>query len=168
MKRTLFGFGTLLVVFLVVFAVLAVHPARKVKGAPAPCSTSTLSGNYAWLETGFEPQEARPFHFPPVPPSSWVESSIVTFDGSGGFSASNIYDIENGVPDSGNPSSVSGGTYSIDSTSCALTINYTWEDINYTDHGVALASGSGFTAVEQDNKKETTGKVEGRLIANPT
>ena len=36
MKRTIFGLATILVVFLTVFAVLVLHPVRKVKALPPP------------------------------------------------------------------------------------------------------------------------------------
>ncbi|MGO8733155.1 MAG: hypothetical protein ACLQVM_10205 [Terriglobia bacterium] len=71
MKRTIFGLATILVVFLTVFAVLAVHPSRKVK-AHRGCSDRTLIGDYGWTEFGTEFEE--------TPYSFWTYDALVHFD----------------------------------------------------------------------------------------
>ena len=77
MKRTIFGLATILVVFLTVFAVLAVHPVRTVK-AHRGCSDRTLSGNYGLAALGA--QTGGNFSF----------SMLATFDGKGGFTGSSF------------------------------------------------------------------------------
>ncbi len=154
MKRTIFGLATILVVFLTVFAVLVVHPVRKVRALPTPCSAllnGTLSGYYGWTEFGSEPEQ--------FPAPFWTQTGLAHFDGTGGFSESKIYYIENGHPDSANPSSVTGGTYTVDSD-CTVTICYTWEGETYTDHGVIVLGATEVIAEESSHKKDTTGHVD--------
>ncbi len=152
MKRTIFGLATIFVVFLTVFAVLVVHPVRKVKATP-PCSNATLNGTYGWTEFGSEPEQ--------FPAPFWTQTGLADFNGSGGFSESKIYYIENGHPDPANPSSVTGGTYTVDSD-CTVTICYTWEGETYTDHGVIVdgVNVSEVIASEHSHKKDTTGHVD--------
>jgi hypothetical protein len=164
MKRTIFALSTVLVVFVAVFAVLVVRPVRKVKATPTPCSTlnGTLEGYYGWTEFGLEPESFRiPF---------WTQVGLAYFDGSGNFSESNIYYIENGVPDSGNPGSVTGGTYTV-SSDCTMTITYSWGGETYYDNGVVVAGGSEVIADEYGpprGRDMTTGHVEIKKVMGPT
>jgi hypothetical protein len=161
MKRTILGLATILIVFLAVLAVLTVHPIRRVKAIPA-CSDSTLNGYYAWTEFGSEPEDAKLL----VPPSFWVESALVNFNGTGGFSGSDIYYIENGRPDPQNPSELTGGTYTVNSD-CSVSMTYTWQGKTYADNGVVLLGGTEIRAVEQSDKHDTTGQVIIKEAATP-
>jgi hypothetical protein len=145
----------MLVVFAAVIAVLVVRPVRTVKAQPG-CSNRTLMGNYGWTEFGHEPEsEGTPF---------WTMVGLVQFDGNGNFSGSNIYYIENGTPDPANPSSVTGGTYTVNSN-CAVTITYSWEGETYTDHGLIVdAVGGEVIADEYSSDNDTTGHVDVKKI----
>ena len=160
MKRTIFGLATILVVFLTVMAVLVVHPSRKVK-AHRGCSNRTLMGDYGWTDFGTE--------FEYTPPEFWTDVGLVHFDGNGVFTGSNIYDIENGVPDPGNPSINTDGTYAVN-PDCTVKITYTWESDTYTDHGVIVgANGSEVIADEygpQTGPNMTTGHVDMKKVAD--
>ncbi len=162
MKRTIFGLATILVVIVTVFAVLVLRPVRKVKAGPAPCSVSTLMGDYGWTEFGMEPEQ--------FPAPFWTQTGLAHFDGSGNFSESKIYYIENGRPDSGNPSSITGGTYTVDSD-CTVTICYIWQGETYTDHGVVVGTdgiaGYEVIAEESSKKKDTTGHVDIKRVLAP-
>ena len=98
------------------------------------------------------------------PPEFWTSVGLVHFDGNGNFTGSNIYDIENGVPDPGNPSSDTDGTYTVNSN-CTVTITYTWEGGTYTDHGLVVdAIGGEVIAAEQGSNSDTTGHVDIKKI----
>jgi hypothetical protein len=156
MKRMIFGLATLAIVFVAVLAVLGAHPVRKVKAYPG-CSNSTLRGTYGWTEFGEEPETSGEF---------WTTSELVHFDGRGNFSADNIYYIQNGAPDPGNPSTASGGSYSVNSN-CTVTITYDWEGETYTDHGVVVGPDSSeVLASEQSNENDTTGHVDLKKVAD--
>jgi hypothetical protein len=154
MKRTIFGLATLLVVCLTVFAVLVVHPVRKVK-AHSGCSNRTLIGDYGWTEFGLEPEMGGNY---------WTQSGLVHFDGEGKFSGSNMYFIENGTPDPENPSIDTNGIYTVNSN-CTVTISYDWEGETYTDHGAVVGrDGSEVITSEYSNKNDTTGHVSMKKI----
>jgi hypothetical protein len=176
MKRTILALATILIVFLAVLAVLTVHPIRRVQALPT-CSNSLLDGNFAWTEFGAEPEAAKPLPLVTTPPSFWVTSALVNFDGDGNFSGTHIYYVENGRPDPGNPSSITGGTYTVGTStlnsvpSCTVSITYTWQGETYTDHGVIITLAAVATevrAVEQSNKHDTTGHVEMKAVVSPT
>jgi len=101
------------------------------------------------------------------PPEFWTSVGLVHFDGNGNFTGSNIYDIENGVPDPGNPSSDTDGTYTVNSN-CTVTITYTWAGDTYSDHGVVVgANGSEVIADEYDETtSDTTGHVDMMKVAD--
>ena len=110
MKRTIFVLGTMLVVFVAVFAVLVLRPVRKVKATPPPCSTLNevlnsiyglgASGNY--LSTG------------------WNLSMLASFDGLGNFNGSHVYAVRGGATVPGSDGSFSGAAYSVGSD-CKFT-----------------------------------------------
>ena len=164
MKRTILGLATILVVLLTVLAVLVVHPTRRVK-ASVGCTASTLSGPYGWSEFGLEPEDARPLHWPPIPPSFWTESALVDFTPTsataGTFTGSDVSYIENGKPQT---SGFTGGNYTVESD-CSVTMTYTWDSVTYTDHGIIV--GNEVIATEQDSSNDTTGHVVLKQVVPP-
>jgi len=161
MKRTIFGLATILVVFLTVLAVLVVHPLRTVK-AHHGCSDRTLMGDYGWTEFGTE--------FEYSPPEFWTQVGLVHFDGNGSFTGSELYGIENGLPDPLNgTTSITGGTYTV-KPDCTVKITYTWESDTYYDHGVVVdANGSEVIAAEygpDTGPDMTTGHVDIKKVAD--
>ena len=151
MKRTIFGLATILLVFLTVLAVLVVHPSRKVK-AHRGCSNRTLMGDYGWTDFGTE--------FEYTPPEFWTDVGLVHFDGNGVFTGSNIYDIENGVPDPTNGTASVSGTYTVNSD-CTVKLTYTWAGHTFSDHGVV--GGANGSEVIADEYDETTSDITGHL-----
>jgi hypothetical protein len=114
-------------------------------------------GDYGWTEFGTEFESTSTPH-----PSFWTEAGLVHFDGNGNFSASEVYDVENGVVSG--PFSATG-TYAVESD-CTICINYTSEGDTYIDHGVVVdANGSEVIADEYDSTVvDTTGHVDVKKI----
>ena len=113
MKRTIFVLLTTLVVFVIVLAVLVVHPVRTVK-ARHGCSNATLKGNYALVAPGAQYVNVqRGF------------SMLATFNGEEDFSGSNFNITSGGIPYPTPPTapySFSGSTYTVNpDCTCTLT-----------------------------------------------
>jgi hypothetical protein len=104
------------VVFLAVFAVLALRPLPKVKAEHHGCSQATLNGNYGLVGSGFYTVEAGP----PAVIVPATLSMLVTFDGKGDVSGSNLYTVVAGSPVAVN-ATFSGGDYTILSD-CSVTV----------------------------------------------
>jgi hypothetical protein len=156
MKRMIFGLATLAIVFVAVLAVVGVHPAHKVK-ANRGCSNWSLRGTYGWTEFGEEPETSNEF---------WTTTALASFDGKGNFTENNIYYIENGTPDPGNPSTSTDGTYNVNSN-CTVTITYGWEGETFTDHGIVVGTdASEVLATEQSNENDTTGHVDLKKVTD--
>jgi hypothetical protein len=115
MKRTILALAIMLVVFVAVFAVLALRPVHKVR-AHNGCSVASLKGNYGIVGTGFfgGPGDAvgLPANF----------SAVLTFDGEGDFSGNDWVTIEDNIVQ-GYPVidwSFTGGTYTVN-PDCSAT-----------------------------------------------
>jgi len=106
MKRTIFALASVLVVFLIVFAVLALRPVSKVK-AQHGCSNRTLFGVYG-VTTSSAHQNG----------GNETTSALLHFDGNGGLSFTENWDL-NRYTSSG-PASATGGTYEVNSD-CSMT-----------------------------------------------
>jgi len=119
MKRTILGSATVLLVFAAVFAVLVLRPVPKVKAHHGGCSNATLKGDYGLTALGSYVAD-----FPAVYPGSI--SGILTFDGKGGLSGSNLFaaapPLTYGV--TAGPYSFSGQTYTVNSD-CSLSVTLT-------------------------------------------
>jgi len=119
MKRTIFGLATILVVFLTVLAVLVVHPARKAKAATISlgCTNRILFGTYGFVGSGFYLDDETN-----VPADV---SGLVTFNGRGTFTGSNLNIVANGsgLPDNPYyfPTGGATATYTV-SPDCAVTL----------------------------------------------
>ena len=110
MKRTIFALSTMLVVFVAVFAVLAVHPLRTVK-AHHGCSKATLKGNYGVVAQGVGASYITPVNF----------SVLITFDGEGHLSGTNFNEVV-GPNLYAWPQIDTGATYTVNSD-CTCTIS---------------------------------------------
>jgi hypothetical protein len=124
MKRTILVLLTLLVVFVAVFSVLVLRPVPKATAA-APtfgCTNKTLFGTYGLVGSGFY-RDAETN----VPGDV---SGLVTFNGKGTFTGSNLNIVANGsgLPD--NPYYIPTGdataTYTV-SPDCAVTLQVAGE-----------------------------------------
>ncbi|MGB7592669.1 MAG: hypothetical protein WBO19_15650 [Terriglobia bacterium] len=160
MKRTIFGLATVLVVFLTVLAVLVVHPLRTVK-AHHGCSDRTLMGDYGWTEFGSDKEDT------PTPTYFWTVTALVHFDGNGHFSASDVWEVDDGV--SSGPLT-GAGTYTVNSN-CTMTITYTTGDVTWSDNGVIVdANGGEIIASEYGpappSEDATTGHVDIKKIGD--
>jgi hypothetical protein len=112
MKRTIFAFTTILVIFVAVFAVLVLRPLPKVK-AHHGCSDAMLKGSYGFAAFGgYGTSPSTTF-----PPASAV--GIVTFDGKGNLSGQDISTVVGGTVLQVN-GTFSAAQYSVAST-CAFT-----------------------------------------------
>ena len=107
MKRTIFVLLTLLVVFVGVFSVLVLRPVAKVK-ATNGCTKATLKGTYGLVGSGFSGSD----------PASL--SMVVTFNGMGGASGSNLYTVVGGYQIADN-ATFSNGTYTI-ASNCSFVV----------------------------------------------
>jgi hypothetical protein len=158
MKRTIFVLASILVVIAALIAVLVVRPVRKVK-AQTGCTNSTLLGNYGWTESGTE--------FEQDPPQYWNQVALVHFDGTGIFTASEAYQIVNGVPDPNNGTASISGTYTVN-PNCTIQITYTYEGDTFHDNGLIVdAVGGEVIANEygpQEGPNMTTGQVDIKKI----
>jgi hypothetical protein len=140
MKRTIFVLLTMLVVFAAVLGVLVLRPVPKAKAATG-CSNATLYGNYGLVASGWYGHFDAPYEFLPG-----NFSMLVSFNGRGGFTGSNLNMVINGSPEGGNPYSFTGGTYTINSNcTCTLTIPNSptpnpW-DATITVYGIAVDTG---------------------------
>jgi hypothetical protein len=116
MKRTVFALATMFVVFVAVFAVLALRPGLKVK-AHRGCSDRTLKGNYGLVGIG---EYGSNGGFAPSSHNTSF-SMIATFDGQGAFSGSEFNTVDNGAPYGA--FTFTGSSYSVNpDCSCTLTI----------------------------------------------
>ena len=158
MKRTIFGLAIMLVVFLTVLAVLVVRPLRTVKAQPG-CSNRTLMGNYGWTESGTE--------FENSPPQFWTQVALVHFDGNGIFTASEAYEIVNGVPSPNNGTGSVSGTYTVN-PNCTIQITYTYEGDTFYDHGLVVDAIGGEVIANEygpdTGPNMTTGQVDIKKI----
>jgi hypothetical protein len=155
LKRTIFGLAILMLAFLIVSVVLVVRPVRTVK-AQLPCSDSTLRGNYAWTEFGYEPEN--------TPPEFWTANALVNFDGKGKVTWSHGWQVVNGAYVS--PTNASfDGTYSVN-PDCTLTISYILDTNSYVDHGVVVGA-EGTEVVAVDQGPENTGQVDIKKVLAP-
>jgi hypothetical protein len=140
MKRTIFALSTILVVFVALFAVLVLRPVPKAKAATG-CSDATLRGNYGLVASGWYGHVDAPLEFLPG-----NFSMLVSFNGRGGFTGSNLNIVINGSPEGGNPYSFTGGTYTVNSNcTCTLTIPNSptpnpWDAV-ITVYGIAVDTG---------------------------
>jgi hypothetical protein len=160
MKRTILVLASMLVVFVAVFAVLVLRPVRKVKAGHHGCSVRTLMGDYGWTEFGSDVEEGTPTYF-------WTTTALVHFDGTGIFSASDVWEVDDGVSDG--PLTATG-TYTVNSD-CTMTITYLSDGQTYYDHGVIVdAKGGEVIASEYGptppSDYATTGHVDIKKIAD--
>lgn len=108
MKRNIFVLATMLVVFVAVFALLAVRPVPKVRAQSPSCTDSSLNGSLGLWAPGNTGSEG------------WGLSMLATFNGSGTFTGNHVYAVRNGATVPGSDGSFSSGTYSVDAD-CKLT-----------------------------------------------
>jgi hypothetical protein len=127
MKRTIFAFATVLVVFLAVFAVLVLRPVSKVK-AHQGCSNRTLFGVYGVTSSSAHQNGG-----------SETTAGLAHFDGDGGWSITENWDL-NRFTSSG-PGSATGGTYEVNSD-CSVTITSPPPAPFTYLYGVIVANGS--------------------------
>ena len=124
MKRTIFGLATMLVVFVAIFAVLALRPVPKAKAATPTlaCTNGILFGTYGLVGSGFYLHDETN-----VPADV---SGLVTFNGRGTWRGSTLNIVANGsgLPD--NPYYIPTGdataTYTV-SPDCAVTLQIAGE-----------------------------------------
>jgi hypothetical protein len=108
MKRNIFVLATLLVVFVAVFALLAVRPVPKVRAQSPSCSESTLTGSLGLWAPGNTGS------------NGWDLSMLATFNGAGNFTGSHVYGVRGGAAVPGSNEDFSNGTYSVDAD-CRFT-----------------------------------------------
>jgi hypothetical protein len=158
MKRTIFVIASVLVVIAALIAVLVVRPVRTVK-AQTGCSNRTLMGNYGWTESGTE--------FEYSPPQFWTQVALVHFDGNGIFTASEAYEILNGVASPDNGTGSASGTYTVN-PNCTIQITYTYGEDTYYDHGLIVDAVGGEVIANEYGPQEgpdmTTGQVDIKKI----
>ena len=154
MKRTTFALATIVVVLSIVSVVLLVHPMRTVKAHPG-CSDRTLTGNYAWAEFGYQPED--------IPPDFWATTALVNFNGQGSFTASAGYEVDNAVYDATNVSF--DGSYTVHSN-CTVTLTYTYDAHPFESYGVIVGPDAAeITGV--DGGYETTGQMDLKKVTYP-
>ena len=115
MKRTILALAIMLVVFVAVFAVLALRPVHKVR-AHNGCSVASLKGNYGIVGTGFFGGTGA------TEGPAATFSAVLTFDGEGDFSGNEWVTIEDNIV-RGYPIidwSFTGGTYTVN-PDCSAT-----------------------------------------------
>jgi hypothetical protein len=128
MKRTIFVLLTILVVFVIVFAMLLVHPVRTVKAQQHGCSNRTLFGDYVMTASGQATKSSVTL------PASLV--GLLHFEGNGDLTGSNFYLLGNGSLSG--PDTLSGASYDVNSD---CTVTRTFES-GWTTNGV-IVGGNG-------------------------
>ena len=108
MKRTIFVLGTLLVVFVTVLAVLVLRPVPKVKAQPG-CSNGTLMGTYGVTVSGFNQADGP-----------WTVTLLLNFDGKGGLSGTEAYNITKFTLTGPSDNDFTGATYTVNQD-CSMT-----------------------------------------------
>ena len=153
MKRTIFAFVTVLIVFVAVFGVLVLRPVPKVKAHHHGCSNATLWGNYGLVGSGW-------YLFGLATPALLAgpanASAVITFDGKGGFSGYNLYVVVAGTVIPGGPFTFSNETYTVN-TDCTFSATFTESDIF---EGSAIING---TVVDNEGNQ-----IIGNLLSSGT
>ena len=165
MKRTILALSAMLVVFVAVFSVLVLRPVAKVKAGQG-CSNATLTGNYGLVAPGWYGRVDAPAEFLPG-----NFSMLVNFNGRGGFTGSNLNIVVNGTPEGGNPYSITGGTYTVNSNcTCTFTIPNSptpnpWDAV-ITAYGVAVDTGGDEVAGNlYSSNPNITGTFDAKRVA---
>jgi preprotein translocase subunit YajC len=155
MKRAIFALAIMLVVFVAVFAVLALRPLPKVK-AHYGCSNATLRGNYGLTASGFF-GSASPFS-----PSTVV--GLVTFDGHGNLSGD--VNLDGGGHLYG-ATNFSGVTYTVSPTCTITTSTIDLYGTNVTLNGTvvdAIGGSEVITDMEAPTTQDTTLTVDMKKV----
>jgi len=136
MKRTIFALSTMLVVFVAVFAVLALRPVAKVNADHHGCSNATLRGNYGLVATGFSGGSSAPIYKP------WNLSMLANFDGRGGLSGTSM-NVFHPAHNPYNPNSFTAGTYTVNADcTCTWHIGeYLMGGEHFTAYGIVVDTG---------------------------
>jgi hypothetical protein len=160
MKRTIFVLATVLVVFVAVFAVLALRPVTKVKAGSMGCSAKTLKGNYGLTGRGISGD------------TYFVSfSMIATFNGTGDYTGSEFNTTWSGIPGTSEPYTIPSTSYSVNpDCSCSWTIpadSYNYE-ISYaiTLNGIAVDTGGDeVVGTWYDNGDDISGTFHAKRVA---
>ena len=117
MKRTVLGLATVLIVFAAVFGVLVLRPVPKVRAHHHGCSNAMLFGNYGFVGEGWY----LPAASPPEGPAN--VSALVTFDGKGSVSGTNVHVVLDGTELTTSPYTFSDQPYTVN-PDCSFTITF--------------------------------------------
>ena len=160
MKRTVFTLVTVLVVFAVVFGVLVLRPVPQVKAGHHGCSNATLQGEYGLVGSGW--------YLPASPPEGPANvSALVTFDGKGSVSGTNVHVVLDGTELTTSPYTFSDEPYTVN-PDCSFSITFTDPSLF---KGEAVING---TVVDKESNqiignvlsKSTTATFEAKKVPN--
>jgi hypothetical protein len=165
MKRTIFALATLLVVFVAVFALLALRPVAKAK-ASTGCSDATLVGNYGFVGSGWYGHFDATVVF--VPGNF---SMLANFNGRGVFTGNDMNLVSNGSLEEGSPFNGVTGTYTVQ-PNCTFTVNIPntptpnpWDAV-ITVYGVAVDTGGDeIVGNLVSSNPNTTGTFDAKRVA---